>query len=543
MSFDTSTVPDTAPLPHQHCEFAHARTVLMAVTAATDALGLRHRFDEVSGALEARIWDPEHGGLTVIVRDGAAPARERCESGLELLVRVDGGRAELSAGSGRRSFGRLSDDDAAGAARQIRSLMGESDHCPGTANHQRRQEKHMTRVVDTADKAAALRAAMVEELRGLGAFSSEAVEAAVSTVPRHLFAPGEILEVAYAADSPIMTKRDEAGAALSSVSATHLQVVMLEQAELRPGMRVLEIGSGGYNAALIQELVGADGLVVSVDIDPEIVERARTCLAAAGYRQVGVTLADADDGVPEHAPFDRIIVTAGAWDIPPAWLDQLTGGGRIVVPLRMKGLTRSIAFDWDGESLASRSYGLCRFVPMQGSGSHRKRFVTIDDGVLLQVDDPAQTFDIQALRQAVHSPAVERWSGAAYDLPDELELFLVTSGPGISLLHVDQPLIEQGRFAPSAARGVPALISGGSIAYRTRRPNDESDGFESGVIAHGPDAASLADRYVDLLRRWATDHRRRGAAQIKYFPKAVSAADPSQYLMVKQHGAIEISWA
>jgi protein-L-isoaspartate(D-aspartate) O-methyltransferase len=109
---------------------------------------------------------------------------------------------------------------------------------------------------------------------------------------------------------------------------------MLEQADLHPGMRVLEIGSGGYNAALIAELVGTEGAVTTVDIDPDVVDRARRYLEAAGYSQVTVVLADTANGVPERAPFDRIIVTAGVWDLPSAWADQLAVGGRLVVPLR-----------------------------------------------------------------------------------------------------------------------------------------------------------------------------------------------------------------
>lgn len=92
-------------------------------------------------------------------------------------------------------------------------------------------------------------------------------------------------------------------------------------------MRVLEIGSGGYNAALIAELVGETGQVTTVDIDPDVADRAQSCLAAAGYHRVNVVVADAEGGVPKHAPYDRMIVTVGAWDIPPAWSDQLAEGG------------------------------------------------------------------------------------------------------------------------------------------------------------------------------------------------------------------------
>jgi protein-L-isoaspartate(D-aspartate) O-methyltransferase len=391
-----------------------------------------------------------------------------------------------------------------------------------------------------------LRAAMVSELRSMDAITSEPVAVAMAGVPRHLFAVGEPLEAAYAANSALVIKRDSGGAAISSLSAAHIQAVMLEQAEVEPGMRVLEVGSGGYNAALLAELVSEGGKVISVDIDPDIVERARTCLKAAGYNRVEVVPADAEHGVPEGAPYDRIIVTAGAWDIPLAWVDQLAKSGRIVVPLRMRGLTRSIAFDRTSKGLVSCSYRLSGFVPMQGTGAYDERLVHLDEGVALRVDDEPQQFDVQALRSGLRVPGLERWSGAAFDLPDELELFLMTSTPQMVLLHAGEELVEQGRFAASAARGVPTLVSGGSIAYRTKRPNEETGGFESGVIAHGPEAEAVAEQYVELLRRWAHEHRRRGAARIRYVPKALGAftgaAASSEGLIAKRHGLIEVSW-
>lgn len=83
----------------------------------------------------------------------------------------------------------------------------------------------------------------------------------------------------------MITKRDEHGIPISSVSASQIQAMMLEQARLRPGMRVLEMGSGGYNSALIAELVGDEGEVVTVDIDADVVGRARACRVAAGYQR------------------------------------------------------------------------------------------------------------------------------------------------------------------------------------------------------------------------------------------------------------------
>lgn len=394
----------------------------------------------------------------------------------------------------------------------------------------------------TDDEAVALRAAMVKELRNLGAIASEPVAAAFTAVPRHVFAVDEPLEKVYDADRALVIKRDQDGTALSSLSAAHIQAVMLEQAGIEPGMRVLEVGSGGFNAALLAELVGEDGTVVSVDIDAEIVERARTCLAAAGYGHVEVVLGDADEGVVTHAPYDRIVVTAGAWDIPAAWREQLSGRGRIVVPLRMRGLTRSTAFDQDGQGLVSDSYRLCGFVPMQGTGAYTERLVRVDDGIALRVDDQPQDLDTEALAAAARTPQLELWSGAAFDLPDELELFLATSTPEMVMLHGSQDVVDHGHLALSVTRGVPALVDGGSFAYRTKRRNAATGGFESGVFAHGPAAQAVAERYAELLRRWASNHRRRGAARLRYRPMPAGTAEPAPGVIAKRLGAIEISW-
>jgi len=395
------------------------------------------------------------------------------------------------------------------------------------------------------DIAASLRAAMVAELRGPDGITSEEVAAAISVVPRHLFAPDVLLEEAYDPYTAPMVKRGEDGLALSVMSATHIQAVMLEQAEIAPGMRVLEVGSGGYNAALLQELVGENGAVTTVDIDPDITRRARKYLDAAGYEQVNVVLADAEHGVPEGAPYDRIVVTAGAFDIPPAWLDQLAERGRLVVPLRFRGLTRSIAFDRDeGGVLVSRSYRLCGFVPMQGEGAHRELIVPIEEGLFLRADDRSQRFDIEALREAAHTEALELWTGLPFDMPDELELFLLTNAPHIAKLHAAPELVDSGRFNAAAGRGVPALLHEGSFAYRIKRPSEAvAGGFEVGVIAHGPQAEMVAEEYSDLLRLWVHGFRRRGAACIRYIPDAAATTEPVQdVIAVKPHGLVTVSW-
>src|SRR6266498_496721 len=196
-----------------------------------------------------------------------------------------------------------------------------------------------------ADRASELRAALVVKLRADQKITSPAVEAAFRAVARERFLPAEVpLEVAYGVDDSVVTKRDQHGVAVSSVSAAYIQARMLEQAELRPGMAVLEVGSGGLNAALIAEIIGSEGRVLSVDIDPEVTDRAAALLNETGYGgRVRVLVADAEHGVPGEGPFHAIIVTVGAWDIAPSWLDHLATDGVLVLPLIMNGVTRTMS--------------------------------------------------------------------------------------------------------------------------------------------------------------------------------------------------------
>lgn len=386
----------------------------------------------------------------------------------------------------------------------------------------------------------ALRADMVCALRDQDGIRSEPVAAAFAAVPRHLFAPDVPAELAYNLHRTVPVKKDENGLDISVMSAAHLQAVMLEQLEVEPGMKVLEIGSNGVNAAYLQELVGPDGEVTTVDIDPDVIDPARLHLDATGYSQVKTVIADGESGVT-GGPYDRIMVTVAAWDIPPSWIGALVEKGRLVVPLTVCGTTRSIAFDRDGAGLISRSYGLAHFVPMQGEGAAQERKVMLRDGVALQTDDVRVPLNTQALDTALETSWLERWSGAAYDLPDELDLYLTLNLSRVARLHADQEVIESGLIEASARFGVPAIVSEDSFAYRTRRENADTGGFESGVIAHGPHAEALADEYVNVLRRWAADHRRRGAATFRYLPGPAPSPLP-QDAVLRRHGIVTATW-
>jgi protein-L-isoaspartate(D-aspartate) O-methyltransferase len=402
-------------------------------------------------------------------------------------------------------------------------------------------------VIADSARAAYLRGRLTDELVAGGIIVSKQLEAALRMVPRHLFAPGATLEESYAQET-VRFKRDEHGATLSTVSAPQIQAMMLEQAQLETGMRVLEIGSGGYNAALIAELVGETGQVTTVDIDPDVIDRARDCLAAGGYHRVNVVLADAEGGVPDHAPYDRIIVTVGAWDIPPAWSDQVVEGGRMVIPLRMRGLTRSVAFERDGNHLVSRDYRLCGFVPMQGIGAYSEQVVALDgDRVSLQIDGE-QSVDADRLRNALLGPRVELWSGVEGGRTepfDDLDLWVATVVDNFGLLTATKEAIDSGLVSKSTLFGGKTMVAGGSFAYRaSARPVDaERTLFEFGAYGHGPDATRLAEDYVNLIQTWERDHCGGSGARIEVYAAAASDAElPPGRVINKRHTRVVISW-
>jgi protein-L-isoaspartate(D-aspartate) O-methyltransferase len=189
-----------------------------------------------------------------------------------------------------------------------------------------------------------LRRRYVEVLRRDGALTREDVARAFADVPREVFvADGfhgrdgalmtpedpEFLDLVYRNDVLVTKVID--GVAVSSSSQPSLMAVMIEALDLVPGTRVLEIGAGtGYNAALMAAL-GAR--VTSVDVQPDVVDRADAALARAGAADVRVRLGDGYLGDPAGAPYDRVVVTVGVAGVSPYWLDQLAPDGFVLAPV------------------------------------------------------------------------------------------------------------------------------------------------------------------------------------------------------------------
>ncbi len=392
-----------------------------------------------------------------------------------------------------------------------------------------------------------LREALVSFIDSFGTFRTPQVKDAFRAVPRHLFLPGVDLTTAYA-PKPVVTKRDDDGTAISSASSPHVVATMLEQLNVAPGHRVLEIGAAtGINAALLAELVGPTGLVVTIELDDDLAASARTSLTATGYDQVEVICGDGALGHPTQAPYEKIIVTAGAWDIVSAWWHQLAVGGRLVVPLRLhgSGLTRSIAFDLEKPGLmVSTGIAVCGFVPMRGATEMREDHVQLAADVVLTLDAD-ELPDEAVLAQALTHPASEHWTGVQvrHDEPAEhLDLWLATTNSGASFgrLSTGSAARALGLVNPAMRWAGATLYDGATIAYLAARPvSDEA--IELGIIAHGPDNSKLADRARELLHRWSQD--RPTQPIITAYPVATSTdLLPSGARITRPDTRLTIAW-
>ncbi|MFG2488072.1 methyltransferase, FxLD system [Streptomyces virginiae] len=394
----------------------------------------------------------------------------------------------------------------------------------------------------TDDNATALRQAMTSDMVKAGMITSERVEAAFLTVARHRFAREATPEKAYEVESAVPTKKDQHGITVSSVSAPRIQAMMLEQADLKPGQNVAEVGSGGYNAALMAELVGDDGTVTTVDIDADVTARARKLLDENGYARVKVHTVDAEGGIPDTGALDLLIVTAGAWDIPPAWTDQLSDGGRIIVPLRMRGLSRSVAFDLDGDRLVSRSAQMCGFVTVQGAGEHQERLLLLRGKEIALRFDEGWPEDPEALNGVFDTERAEVWSGVTVAMSEPftgLQMWLATALDGFCLMSVDGGL-DTGLVAPQNKSACVSLLDGASLAYMTIRRN--GDRAEFGAHGYGPDAKAVAQALVEEIRVWDRDHRRSEPVIYAYPATTPETELPAGRVITKRHRRIVISW-
>lgn len=353
-----------------------------------------------------------------------------------------------------------------------------------------------------------LRSGMLDRLAAMrGRPLADDVADAMMTVPRHVFVPDAPLSEAYGLGA-VVTHRDAQGVPTSSASAPGTVAGMLEQAQVRPSQRVLEVGAGtGYNAALLAHLVGPSGSVTTIEYDADVADAARMHLIAYGADDVRVVTGDGTLGAPEDAPFDRILVTAGAWDVSQAWVQQLAPGGRIVLPLRLRGLTRVVAFEREGTGLRSVSVQEDGFIPMKGIGAMPEKNVPIGPGpdLTLRIDD-AQPVQRELLDALDSEPTVE-WTDvvAPWAWTPEQDFWLATL-PGFCRVFVNADAVAADRIPrakdPWGAWGV---YSDGSLAYLTAQQvggTNEMPMLQVGACGFGPEGDTLARELTDRVRAW-----------------------------------------
>ncbi|MEM2192358.1 MAG: protein-L-isoaspartate(D-aspartate) O-methyltransferase [Candidatus Hadarchaeales archaeon] len=203
---------------------------------------------------------------------------------------------------------------------------------------------------------------LVRSLVQWGYLKTPEIIRAFLTVPREKFLPERYTSQAYE-DHPLPIGFGQ------TISAPSMIAIMLETLDLKSGQKVLEIGAGsGYNAALLAEIVGKSGKVVTIERIPELAAFGRKNLRDTGYSHVKVVVGDGTLGYPEEAPWDRILITACSPKIPPPLIDQLKVGGKIGLPLGQHHLFQTWTVVEKTETGTKiTEHGGCSFVPVIGA--------------------------------------------------------------------------------------------------------------------------------------------------------------------------------
>jgi protein-L-isoaspartate(D-aspartate) O-methyltransferase len=185
----------------------------------------------------------------------------------------------------------------------------------------------------------------------------ERVLEAIERVPRECFVPTNYECYAYVNEAlPIGYKQ--------TISQPFIIAIMTQALELKGTEKVLEIGTGsGYQAAILAELARE---VITVERLPSLIGPARRMLKTLGYTNITINLAESNLGFPANAPYDAIIVTAGAPEIPAALLEQLNWGGRLVIPVGDRHSQELLQVTRSEDRNIIRKLGGCRFVPLIG---------------------------------------------------------------------------------------------------------------------------------------------------------------------------------
>lgn len=330
-----------------------------------------------------------------------------------------------------------------------------------------------------------------QDLRDRGAITTDAVHAAFATVPRHAFLrtfhyradrhtltsgeipPDTLLDIIYANNALVTHDGRAPGQPMSSSSGPSVMARMLETLELRPGMRVLEIGGGtGYNAALIHAITGAE--VTTLEAGHAAAAEAAATIAELDLdTHIKVVHADGYPGQAGEYPWDRIIVTCGIAGIPPAWLDQLATAGLIVAPIAHAGVHPILAVRHDHGRLVGTIALWADFMPAIGNLRPASLFRHDPETDLTLTP-------VQRLTAAATAVGADRYA--------DLTCFLGTQDK-----HTTRAYLEHDTFDPDT--GMTALVNDDAAAWI----HHTGDLTLAGNAAR---AASLAARLRELAERW-----------------------------------------
>ncbi len=385
----------------------------------------------------------------------------------------------------------------------------------------------------TESQLTAMRHALVEELQRRRAIIDARVAEALAAGARQQIRPGVEPERVYS-DQAILTKVQD-GIGLSSSSQPAIMAIMLQQLLVEPGQRVLEIGAGtGYNAALLRDLVGPRGRVTTIDVDDDIVEGARAHLAVAGYDDITVILGDGGYGHPAHAPYDRIILTVGAADVLPAWIEQLRPDGLLVLPIQIgAGMYSAALRKGRNGTLISESLVPCGFIRLRGVFASSERELRL--GYWHAYVEPGPRLDPALLPALLDQPHEE------YPLPADANaatLFLAFCGePLARLLHWAEPGTVDVSFSRDGLIDTVAMSA--CLLPTWHEPGSPSPNLTAQVYG----SRVTYDRLLALLDRWVALGRP-GLDDVRLLvtPRATGApSSPGPLTLRRTHSALTLA--
>jgi protein-L-isoaspartate(D-aspartate) O-methyltransferase len=328
----------------------------------------------------------------------------------------------------------------------------------------------------TSDRFEAARERMVRDDISGGGVTDARVLASMRSTPRHEFVAGPQRPLAYF-DMALPIGESQ------TISGPFVVAYMTEKLEPKPTDRVLEIGTGsGYQAAVLAPLVGT---VYSIEINKPLGERAARTLTRLGYRNVITKIGDGFLGWPEHAPFDKIIVTCSPEDIPKPLVEQLAEGGRMIIPVGERYDQTLVLLTKRAGAMARESLVPSLFVPMTGAAEVARR---------VQPDGTHPALENGGFEELLPESDVP----TAWYYGRQMEVVAAADAPGGSR-HLRLENREPGRPA-QVFQGFP--IDGRTVAKLTISATLRGEGIRPGMSAD--EAPAIAVRFFDERRSHST---------------------------------------